>query len=240
MENDPDVEKLAEACRSELGPQSDWFRPAGYPDSLALCIIDSIQSTGAHYASVLNVVNRYRELQGAAAATDGTAELLASFDQLGGVQGWAEKVGNFKPASTKQGASLKADVMHDVAQRLHDAGIRTSSQFREHGELSANNEDRRAALKKLWTSAEAQRSGITFEYALMLAGLPGVKSDRMVLRFVSTAIGHSDLTPTSCATLVREAAAFLGVDATALDHAIWRKASGRVNATESTSTESSE
>ncbi|MGJ0119617.1 heme peroxidase [Williamsia sp. MIQD14] len=229
MSGATDLDKLAGACRDQLGPQSEWFRPNGYPDSLALCIIDSIQSTGAHYNSVLNVVNRYRELRADAAATDGTAELLASFDQLGGARNWAKKVGNFKAASTKRGASLKADVMHDVAQKLHDAGIRMSAQFREHGELAAGNEDRRAALKKLWTSAEAQRSGITFEYALMLAGLPGVKSDRMVLRFVSTAIGRSDLTPTTCATLVRDAADHLGVDATTLDHAIWRKASGRAN-----------
>lgn len=228
MTDNSDVERLAEACLSQLGPKSEWFRPAGYPDSLALCIIDSIQSTGAHYTSVLNVVKRYRELRGSAAATDGTTELLASFDQLGGVRGWAEKVGNFKPASTRQGASLKAAVMHDVAQKLHDAGVRTASDFREHGELAADNEDRRHALKKLWTSAEAQRSGITFEYALMLAGLPGVKSDRMVLRFVEAATGRTDLTPTTCATLVRDAANHLGVDATALDHAIWREASGRL------------
>jgi len=35
--------------------------PDGYPDSLALCIIDSIYSTGARYSSVVNVVGRYRD-----------------------------------------------------------------------------------------------------------------------------------------------------------------------------------
>jgi hypothetical protein len=227
MTDKSDVEKLAEACLSQLGPKSEWFRPASHPDSLALCIIDSIQSTGAHYTSVLKVVKRYRELRGEAAEADGTTELLASFDQAGGPRGWAAEIGNYKPASTKQGASLKAEVIHDVAQKLHDANIRTASDFRDYGELAVGNEDRRQSLKKLWTSAEAQRSGITFEYALMLSGLPGVKSDRMVLRFVQAATGRSDLTPTTCATLVREAAAHLSVDATALDHAIWRKASGR-------------
>lgn len=226
---DQDVDVLAERCRAELGPASKWFRPAGYPDSLALCIIDSIQSTGSHYTSVMNVVNRYREVRAGGAGTDGTSELLSTFDQFHGVAGWAEAIGNLKPASTKSGASLKAAVIHDVAQRLHDAGIRTAADFRTHGELADNNESRRKELKKLWTSAEAQRSGITFEYALMLAGLPGVKSDRMVLRFVEEAIERSDLAPTTCATLVREAASNLGVDATVLDHTIWRTASGRAD-----------
>lgn len=232
MATDPDVEKLAGACRSELGPQSDWFRPAGYPDSLALCIIDSIQSTGVRYNSVINVVNRYRDLRGEAADVDGVPELLATFEDFGGPDAWAAAVGNRNKSSTKPGAALKAKVIHQVAQTLGQAGIHTASQFREHGEHRDGNADRRHGLKKLWTSAEAQRSGITFEYALMLAGLPGVKSDRMVLRFVEAATGRSDLTPTTCATLVRDAADQLGVDATALDHAIWRKASGRMNATE--------
>lgn len=224
-----DVEALVVACREQLGPQSEWFRPDGYPNSLALCIIDSIQSTGAHYTSVRNVVNRYKEFRGGAAATDGTADLLASFDQFGGMREWAAAVGNFKPASTKQGASLKATVMHDIAKKLHDAGIRTATQFREHGELRDDNEDSRGELKKLWTSAEAQRSGITFEYALILAGLPGVKSDRMVMRYVANATSRGDLTPTTCAGLVRDAADHLGVDAAVLDHTIWRTASGRAD-----------
>ncbi|MBY6682313.1 hypothetical protein HQ312_14745 [Rhodococcus sp. BP-316] len=229
MSEQSDVEALVVACREQLGPQSGWFRPDGYRNSLALCIIDSIQSTGSHYTSVRNVVNRYRELRGGAAATDGTADLLASFHQFGGTRAWAAAVGNLKPASTKQGASLKAAVMHDIAEKLHHAGIRTASQFREHGELRDDNEDDRSTLKQLWTSAEAQRSGITFEYALILAGLPGVKSDRMVMRYVASATRRGDLTPTSCAVLVRDAAGHLGVDAAVLDHTIWRTASGRAD-----------
>jgi hypothetical protein len=32
---------------------------AGYPSRLALCVIDSIQSTEPHYTSVRNVLSRY-------------------------------------------------------------------------------------------------------------------------------------------------------------------------------------
>ncbi|CQD08022.1 heme peroxidase superfamily protein [Mycolicibacterium conceptionense] len=221
-----DIDRLLIACEV-LGNPEHWFRPDGYPDGLALCIIDSIQSTGSHYSSVLNVVRRYRRYRGDAANTDGTAELLATFDACGGVDGWARAIGNQKPASTRNGASLKAAVIQQVARNLHYDGVRTTDDLRARGALEPGNDARRRATKKLWTSVEAQSSGITWNYALMLAGLPGVKADRMVTRFVSRALDGVDLSPEAAASLVREAARLMDVPATDLDHAIWRKESDR-------------
>jgi hypothetical protein len=51
-----DLAALIKACAADLGDPNLWFTPDGYPDSLALCIIDSIYSTGARYSSVVNVV----------------------------------------------------------------------------------------------------------------------------------------------------------------------------------------
>lgn len=221
-----DVDRLLAACEV-LGSPERWFRPDGYRDGLALCIIDSIQSTGSHYNSVRNVVGRYRKHRGDAAGTDGTAELLATFDVLGGVDGWASEIGNQKPASTRKGAALKAAVIQQIARNLHDDGVRTAADLRDRGALEPGNDDQRLAAKKLWTSVEAQSSGITWNYALMLAGLPGVKADRMVTRFVSRALGGVELSPEVAASLVREAAQLMGVSATDLDHAIWRKESDR-------------
>lgn len=221
------IDRLLIACEV-LGSPEQWFRPEGYHDGLALCIIDLIQSTGSHYTSVLNVVGRYRRHRGGAATTDGTAELLATFDACGGVQGWASAIGNHKPASTRKGASLKAAVIQQVARNLHDDGVRTTNDLRARGTLGPGNDARRRATKKLWTSVEAQSSGITWNYALMLAGLPGVRADRMVTRFVSRALDGVELSPETAASLVREAARRMGVPATDLDHAIWRTESGRL------------
>jgi hypothetical protein len=221
-----DADALLAACR-RLGNPELWIRPDRYPDSLALTIIDSIQSTGSHYSSVLNVVKRYRSERGDLARTDGTAELLATFATHGGADGWASAIGNRKPASTRLGASLKAAVIERVATALHEAGVRTAEDLRDVGSLESGDNERRAAIKKLWTSVEAQSSGITWEYALTLVGVPGVKADRMVIRFVAEATGRNDLTPESAARLVREAAERMEVNATDLDHAIWRSASGR-------------
>lgn len=221
-----DVDRLLTACQVLDSPEK-WFRPEGYHDGLALCIIDSIQSTGSHYSSVRNVIGRYRSQRGDAATTDGTAELLATFDDFGGVDGWAREIGNQKPASTRKGASLKAAVIHQVTRNLHEDGVRTTDDLRARGALEPGNESRRRSTKKLWTSVEAQSSGITWNYALMLAGLPGVKADRMVTRFISRALGGVELSPEAAASLVRQAALRMEVSATHLDHAIWRKESGR-------------
>ncbi|MGA5541281.1 heme peroxidase [Mycobacterium sp. NPDC051198] len=221
-----DIDRLLTACEV-LGNPEHWFRPDGYPDGLALCIIDPIQSTGSHYTSVCNVIGRYSRYRGDAATADGTAELLASFEDFGGADGWARAIGNQKPTSTRNGASLKAAVIQQVARNLYDDDVRTAGDLRARGALEPGNEAQRQATKKLWTSVEAQSSGITWNYALMLAGLPGVKADRMVTRFVSRALDGVELSPEAAASLVREVAQRMGVSATDLDHAIWRTESDR-------------
>ena len=55
-----EAEKLTEVCRGIFGDETQWIAADGYPHSLALCIIDSVFSTGSHYKSVINVVNEYR------------------------------------------------------------------------------------------------------------------------------------------------------------------------------------
>lgn len=71
-------------------------RPYGYPDSLAPCIVDSVQSTGVKYPSVEKVVKRYRAYrrdQDGDPHTVGTAELLQTFEENDGPAGWSKKIG---------------------------------------------------------------------------------------------------------------------------------------------------
>jgi hypothetical protein len=75
----PEAVVLADNCRSIFGDESNWITADGYPNSLALAIIDSIFSTGSPHQSVMNVVNKYRarrQRQGGNAELDGTEELL--------------------------------------------------------------------------------------------------------------------------------------------------------------------
>lgn len=120
---DSEVKKLVDYCQANLGDPDLWRTPEGYPDSLALCIIDSLYSTGSHYSSVVNVVNRYKDRHGSG---DGARALLASIDDAGGARGWAESVpGNLKPAHTKPGAVLKAEVIEQAARMMDGLDIDT-------------------------------------------------------------------------------------------------------------------
>lgn len=67
---------------------------------------------------------------------------------------------------------------------------------------------------------------VTWEYFLMLLGKPGVKADVWIVRFVSKAVGRTTSSPET-RDLVKAAAAELGTDPTALDHAIWSHQRGR-------------
>ena len=63
---------------------------------------------------------------------------------------------------------------------------------------------------------------VTWTYLLMLLGVPGVKADTWVCRFVSGAVTSDHaLDSKTCADLVVAAAAELGEDPIHLDHAIW-------------------
>ncbi len=79
-----------------------------------------------------------------------------------------------------------------------------------------------------WTKLPSQRSGVTYSYLMLLAGLPSVKPDRMVLRFLTEVLGADvTLTTDHAFELVMAAADALDASPRTLDHAIWRAASGR-------------
>lgn len=223
-----EADQLTDACRAIFGDETKWIAADGYPKSLALCIIDSIFSTGSHYQSVINVVAeycKYRKNQGGDPYTDGTKELLTTFEEAGGSSGWAKLVNNHKPAHTKPGALLKAEVIYRAARALESVDIMTLADL--HG-LAARDE-LLTPVKKVWLKLPSQSSGVTFNYFLILAGFQSVKPDRMVIRFVKEHAGleGKQLTPTETAELIRQVAELYPTQPRRLDHVIWRHVSGR-------------
>lgn len=199
----------------------DSKAPGGYPDGLALCIIDAVQSTGVTYTSVGNVLDnyrRYRKAQNGDPRTDGTPELLTTFDDLKGSAGWAAEIGNQNKTSTQPGAPLKAEAIRQAAQALNNAGITDTAKLRAAAQTTEL-----ADVKAQWLQIPGQSSGITWRYALMLAGVPDVKPDRMIIRFVADALGipRRRVTSQFAAEAVLAAAEALHVSPTDLDHSIW-------------------
>lgn len=219
---DREISTLVDYCNANLGDKDLWKTPDGYPDSLALCIIDSIYSTGSHYSSVVNVIKRYEDARGGA---DGSRALLDSIVEAGGAKLWAtDVVGNVKPAHTRPGARLKAEVVQEAAESLLELGVDTVPDL----VASVSPRPQESAVHSAWKRLPSQSSGVTFNYLLILAGLPSVKPDRMVLRFLATALGESVPLDTHRAVDLMEACAErLGVGPSTLDHIAWRAASGR-------------
>jgi hypothetical protein len=58
---DEQVQRVAEHCRAVLGDLSLLPEPPGYPNSLALCVLDAIWSMGVRYTAVKRVISRYRQ-----------------------------------------------------------------------------------------------------------------------------------------------------------------------------------
>ena len=219
-----DVATLHEACVRDLGDPRRWFSPLGYPDSLALCVIDSIYSTGAQYATVEKIIARYRGYRaavGANADTDGVVELLQNIADLGGPDSWATQIGNRRPTSTTANAPLKSVAVEQIGKALVALGVRTSDDLR----AAAEEDDRREQVKNAWCTVPGQRSAVTWEYALKLTQIPGARAGRVVAAYVARQVGA--VSAERAAELVGDTAALACWDPFALDHAIWRFESGR-------------
>ncbi|MEH0841075.1 hypothetical protein V6U81_01600 [Micromonospora sp. CPCC 205711] len=215
------AELLAAQVLKVLGPADAWRpAPSGYPDSLALCILDAIWSMGVRYGAVENVVRRYRDVRRAGGGDvdrDGASDLLRCIETLHGADAFAERLRNRQRVSTHANAVRKAEAVHRAAQALCQAGVETVEDLR-----AATTSPDEARVKGLWLALPGQGSGISWHYLLMLAGLPGVKPDRMICRFVGRALGRKRVPPAEAACLVKRAAVLLDVSPTRLDHEIWR------------------
>lgn len=196
--------------------------PDGYPDSLALCIVDSVQSTMVRYSTVEQVLRNYRTYRrehGGDPNTDSAADLAATFKELKGHMAWAKRIGTRNKTSTHKGAPLKAYAIEAEANAMVEMNVETTQDLR----AVAEDTDKLARVKKAWLQVPGQRSGITWHYVQMLAGIPGIKPDRMITRFVAKALDQpvKTITPSFCVEILTAASETLTMTATELDHAIW-------------------
>lgn len=224
MNPDTVIEQLEAACARDLGDPARWFAPAGYPNSLALCIVDAIYATGARYATTEKVIERYRAYratQGGDADSDGAPELLTTIAEVGGADQWATEIGNRRPTSTRPDAPLKSVAIAEAARTLVTLGISTAQDLRS----AAADDDRLAAIKTAWCAVPGQKSGVTWDYVLKLGQFAEVRAGRAVAAYVAREVGT--VTAEGAGEMLREVAKSAGWDALTLDHTIWRFESGR-------------
>lgn len=215
-----DAEAVRVRVEAQLPDRSGWTDPSGYRDSLAMCVLDSVFSLRASYASTVRVLARYRAVRRPAGGDpnhDRLDDLVAAVEDAGGSEAAAGPAlfGNraFAPGTARRGQTgvLKAAAVYEVATKLHGAGIDTIADLQ-------NDTDKAAAE---WLSVRGL-GRVSWAYVLMLTGADGVKADVMVRRFVATAVGEQAVTDERARLAVEGAAELMGVGARLLDHAIWR------------------
>ena len=132
---------------------------------------------------------------------------------------------NRQRTSSRHGI-LKAEAVRELAGVLIDAHVMVPS------DIAALTVKQRADLRGRWIAVTGQRSGLSWDYLLMLAGGEGVKADRMVRRFVADALGRTanEVSQDQAHALVIEAAGRLGVGVSQLDFAMWLYQSGNAPA----------
>lgn len=225
-DDDVEVDRFLAHCDELLDPPATWTAPPGYPQSLALCVIDAVWSLGIRYDTVLSVVTRYARFRGhetLTACRDGVPDLIAVFDAVGGAAEFADAIGTRQRTSTHAGAPLKAEAVRLAAQALGGLGVTGVPEL--HHALDGG---RRGQVAAAWRRVPGQKSSdIGWRYLLLLAGREEVKPDRMVCRFAAAALGKPLVTSQEAAALLVAAARRRAWSVRTLDHTIWRYQSVR-------------
>ncbi|MDN4479703.1 hypothetical protein [Demequina muriae] len=221
-DKDDMTEKLTLRVQRDFPDGIPMLTGYGYPDSLALCAIDSVYSLSVRYGATRNVVARYvahRAASGANANTDSLDGLLRTINAVGGAAACASVLfeNQHRAPGTKR---LKSEALHGAASKLVALDIRTTEDLR-----GCASEDL-ANVGRAWTS-ESGLGYASWRYLLMLAGVPGVKIDRMISRYVVPVLGKN-VTKSEIEATFAGVAERLEVGIHELDHAVWRKQSGRV------------
>jgi hypothetical protein len=226
-DDDDDLPAMIASVRALLGDPDSWEAPGGY-DSVGLAMIDAIWSIGVRYQSVENVIARYRAERlagGHPAEADGPREVRRFVEASGGPEGFALRMRNHQRTSSRNGI-LKAEAV------LREARILEHERVAVPADLITAGEERLDHLRARWSTVPGQASGISWRAFCMLVGLAEVKPDRMIRRYVATALGRSAETAVGveeARDLVMATAARLGVSPRQLDYAIWsyQSATGR-------------
>jgi hypothetical protein len=217
--NDDAVRAMVASVEVLLGRPDSWEAPGRY-DSVALAMIDAIWSIGVRFQSVENVIARYRAERRAGghdAETDRPEDVRRFIEACGGPEGFALRMRNHQRTSSRNGI-LKAEAVLQEARILEHESVGVPA------DLAGASEERLNHLRDQWSTVPGQASGISWRAFCMLVGLAEVKPDRMIRRYVASALGRageSAVGVEEARDLVMATAAHLGVSPRALDYAIW-------------------
>jgi hypothetical protein len=221
-----DVARVREHAEATIGSDPEqWTKwPGGWRGDIESALIDAVFSARAVYLTKRglgihrNVVDWRTKRERDVFSLD---TLIAEIDTVG-VSAWASSFGNSQVSPGRREDApcgpTKAATVREAAGKPREAAINVADDI----------EPDTAATAKTTLRAVSGIGFATSNYFLMLLGVPGVKPDRMIHRFLKDAAGHAF--SNTCAVQVLQAvAAHFGVREHELDHAIWRYESKRAS-----------
>jgi hypothetical protein len=221
-----DIERLADRCR-EILPTDLSLKTPDEHHSVPLCAIDAIYSIGVRYEGVKNVVSRYEDYwRSKGVDADSSQHTTKDFlDEFGDRRNLGETLFNNCQLTSPRGGIPKADAVVQLLRLLGSSeyNIQTTEELKAH--FADQTLD--AAIRQV----HGQGSGISAKYLFLLAGVDdAVKPDRMIIRFVSKAVGRN-VPPVEAQELVGAASRQLQrqdrrLTPRALDHIIWHAQRG--------------
>ena len=208
-----DLEALQARIKGDESELKKFTWPGGWPGEIEAALIDAVFSIRARYGTgengVRGVVKRWRDERG-----DVLDDLRALANPTG------HSLADVADNRSTTGGQLKAIAVQQAAAQLVAADIRTSADL-------ASRESRDKA-KRAYTSVRGL-GWVTYSYFLMLLGMPDVKSDVHIRRYVATAIGVGDVSAERARSLLLGVSLHSFKDATHLDHAIWKLQQSRLS-----------
>ncbi|WP_148288460.1 hypothetical protein [Ilumatobacter nonamiensis] len=205
--------------RDRVRPGAVWFPwPDGWRCEISTALIDAIYSARATYKTrqgrgIYPLVSKWRESH----TVHQRDSLTALVDEIAddGPLIWAERFGNSQHSprrSTQRPESpWKSSAILEAAQILITDGVESSIDV----DL-ANHRNLEVRLREVPGIGEA-----TSTYFMMLLGIPGVKADVMIRRYVGRALGAKNPPTKVAVDAVSAAADAMGVELMDLEHTIW-------------------
>lgn len=192
--NHSDEEAVALHCASNLDMAALALSDEYYYTGLPLCVIDAVYSIGVKYESTANTVRRYCDHFSLPRLRPRAAELPPIEDQESveefrtkmlhyGIERLTTDVFANRQRTSSCNGILKAEAVYRFADALTRHGVNYLQDVVE----AATDAELEAEIR----SIPGQKSGISFQYFLMLAGSDDlIKPDRMILRFLSGVLGR--------------------------------------------------
>ena len=218
-----DIVKVCAHVERTIGTSDQWTRwPGGWPEDIESALVDAVFSARAIYKTERGrgIAHNMAKWQTTRTRSVFSLDALITEIDAASASRWASSFGNLQVSPGRRADApcgpMKAAAVREAADKLREHDINVASDI-----TVSTTEAAKMALRSVSGIGHA-----TANYFLMLLGVPGVKPDRMIHRFLKDATGHA-FTNTYAEQVLQVIAGRFGVQVHKLDHAIWRYESMR-------------